>query len=768
MTARLTQVTCSKGLEPFLPLLHAAWADGELSNGELRDLREAIERAPHLDPECREAVGAWLDPENPPSADDIAALAAHIRRHLPKDPGRSIGPMDLGLRLVGSVDAETVAALAAANQAAGPFEPAAAVELVRPLNTPPDALAPLPAPTKPRFDFDELRALLDGSHAGVKDQVRRILSRPEFRIPLGVPTAEYRNQVFEWAKTLAYEGIGGLGMPAQFGGGGDPGGFIAAFGVIAHHDLSLLTKFGVQFGLYAGAVFRLGTEGHHAGLLPGAIDMTIPGCFAMTETGHGSNVANIETTARFDRDTDEFVITTPRDAARKDYIGNAAVHGRRAVVFARLVVDDLDHGVHAFDVPLRNENGALLTGVRIEDVGEKVGLNGVDNGRVWFADVRVPRTALFDRFATLDADGRYDSDIRSPNRRFFTTLGTLVGGRVSVALAGISAAETGLAIAVRYATRRRQFGTTPGAERPILGYRTHQLRLMPRLAATYGYHAALAGLAEEYVASESEPGDGDVDRRRLEARAAGLKAYATWHAIDTLQEARESCGGQGYLAENRIGLLRDDADVFTTFEGDNTVLAQLLVKALLTEYRSSFDDPSPSRLVRYIRSRVSAVLTEAVPVVGSITGGRGDADARGRLLDRRAEVSLETLAMRIRARIDDGTSAADAFLDVQPHVLHAARSTVESWVHRSMRDMAEQADDPELSQLLDTVAALADLWHIHSDVGWFLQHGVLSSAGASDTRDAVIQLSETLAGDARALVDAFGIPNEILAAPIAL
>ena len=71
-------------------------------------------------------------------------------------------------------------------------------------------------------------------------------------------------------------------------------------------------------------------------------------------------------------------------------------------------------------------------------------------------------------------------------------------------------------------------------------------------------------------------------------------------------------------------------------------------------------------------------------------------------------------------------------------------------------------------RLLESVASLADLWHVHSDVGWFLQHGVLTSAGASNVRDRVIDLSAELAAQARLLVDAFGIPDQVLAAPIAL
>ncbi|PWG73801.1 acyl-CoA oxidase, partial [Enterococcus hirae] len=78
---------------------------------------------------------------------------------------------------------------------------------------------------------------------------------------------------------------------------------------------------------------------------------------------------------------------------------------------------------------------------------------------------------------------------------------------------------------------------------------------------------------------------GDKDRREVEAVAAGLKAFATWHATDTIQTCREACGGQGYLAVNRFAALKADTEVFTTFEGDNIVLQQLLAKGLLTDYK---------------------------------------------------------------------------------------------------------------------------------------------------------------------------------------
>ena len=232
-----------------------------------------------------------------------------------------------------------------------------------------------------------------------------------------------------------------MGYPEQYGGQDAVGRSVAGFETLAYGDLSLLVKCGVQFGLFGGAVLHLGTERHHERYLARIARLELPGCFAMTETGHGSNVQALRTTATYDPDTEEFVVHTPDDDARKDYIGGAARDGRLAAVFAQLVVGGEPRGVHALLVPIRDEDGTVLDGVRIEDCGAKLGLDGVDNGRIWFDHVRVPREALLDRYASVTADGTYSSPIENPTKRFFTMLGTLIQGRVSVCGAAINATK---------------------------------------------------------------------------------------------------------------------------------------------------------------------------------------------------------------------------------------------------------------------------------------------------------------------------------------
>src|SRR5215217_7936316 len=221
-----------------------------------------------------------------------------------------------------------------------------------------------------------LRTFLDGPHAEIREMVRAWLSLPGNAAVVDLPREEHRAKVLAWARELADAGGTAIGFPVEYGGEGEVGRSIAAFETLAFGDLSLLVKCGVQFGLFGGAVLHLGTRGHHERYLADITSLRLPGCFAMTETGHGSNVQALRTTATYDDEAGEFVIHTPDADARKDYIGNAARDGRMAAVFAQLVVGGEPRGVHALLVPIRDERDRVLPGVAIEDCGPKLGLDG--------------------------------------------------------------------------------------------------------------------------------------------------------------------------------------------------------------------------------------------------------------------------------------------------------------------------------------------------------------------------------------------------------
>lgn len=315
----------------------------------------------------------------------------------------------------------------------------------------------------------------------------------------------------------------------------------------------------------------------------------------------GSNVQGLQTVAKFDPITDEFIIDTPNDGAIKWWIGNAAVHGKFATVFARLILPThdargtSDMGVHAFIVPIRDiKTHQTLPGIEIHDCGHKVGLNGVDNGALRFCSVRIPRENLLNRFGDVSRDGKYTSSLPSINKRFAATLGELVGGRVGLAYSSVGVLKIAVTIATRYSLLRQQFGPPKQPEVSILDYQSHQHKLMPMLASTYAFHFATSHLVEKY--SEMKKTHDDQLVSDVHALSAGLKAYVTSYTAKSLSVCREACGGHGYAAVNRFGSLRNDHDIFQTFEGDNTVLLQQVFDTVFFCPNFSKDDTSFSSL----------------------------------------------------------------------------------------------------------------------------------------------------------------------------
>jgi acyl-CoA oxidase len=626
------------------------------------------------------------------------------------------------------------------------------------------------------LDPARLQRHLDGEHAAVRDRVRDWLSHDARRPADHLPLDEYRAQVSRWAKELADEGDPAMLFPREYGGQDAVAAGVTAFETLAFGDLSLLVKCGVQFGLFGGAVLHLGTEKHHERHLRAITSLELPGCFAMTETGHGSNVQEIGTTATYDAEAQEFVVHTPGDEARKDYIGNAARDGRMAAVFAQLVVGGEPRGVHCLLVPLRDEDGHVLDGVRIEDCGPKLGLDGVDNGRIWFDHVRVPRDALLDRYATVSEDGAYESPIENKTKRFFTMLGTLVQGRVSICGAAIGATKVAHVIAVRHALERRQFGPPEGDEVVLLDYRTHQRRLLVPLATTYALHFAQERLVAELhdVFTARDDGD-DRKRRELETLAAGTKAIATWHATATIQECREACGGAGYLRSARFAALKADTDVFTTFEGDNTVLLQLAAKNLLTDYKDQFGELDPLGTGLFVASQVIDTVAErsgAREVLDRLSSALTPGKAtEGDLLSRetqcelirwRQEHILSGAARRLKGGIDSGAEPFDVLVDCQDHVVAAARAWVDLVVLEAFASGVERCEDPGLQAVLDRLCSLFALSRIEADRGWFQEHGKLSSPRSKAVIKAVNALCGELREHASLLVEAFGVPENVL------
>ena len=175
---------------------------------------------------------------------------------------------------------------------------------------------------------EHLRNTLDGRWRDVRNQMRAELSREMFAPHFTPNTAIARSRVNEQLRIMAAAGAAEDGFRKEHGGNGDVAAAVIRIEMLAMSDLSLMVKAGVQWGLFGGAIANLGTERHHDAYVRRLMDLDLLGCFAMTETGHGSNVQALETTATYEPATEEFVINSPtRPHARTTSAGQPKAHG---------------------------------------------------------------------------------------------------------------------------------------------------------------------------------------------------------------------------------------------------------------------------------------------------------------------------------------------------------------------------------------------------------------------------------------------------------
>lgn len=623
---------------------------------------------------------------------------------------------------------------------------------------------------------DHLRSTLDGRWREVRERVRAELSgTPDFAPHYTPDLDEARAKTLAQLRLLASNGYAAAGFAKDHGGTGDAGAAVTSIEMLAMSDLSLMVKAGVQWGLFGGAIENLGTARHHEAYVKRLVDLDLLGCFAMTETGHGSDVQALETTATYDPDTAEFVVHSPTPSSRKDYIGGAAQHATTAAVFAQLITGGESRGVHCFVVPIRDEDGNDLPGVHTSDCGYKGGLPGVDNGRITFDQVRIPRENLLNKYADVEPDGTYTSPIDNANRRFFTMVGTLVRGRVTVGGSAGAAARVALAIATRYALQRRQFNA-PQAEDEVLlmDYLVHQRRLFPLIARSYALQFAQNELVAKMHEIQSRDDADPQEQRELEGRAAGLKVANTWHATRAIQEAREACGGAGYMAENRLTALKADTDVFTTFEGDNHVLTQLVAKELLTSYADEVRGMSPVEWMRFAATTVSDVVkkrTAAQQIIQTILDTRQDNEEDGSLFNRgtqltmfedREQYLLSTAARRLQGAQKREENPFDAFNFVQDHVLHAAQAHIDRVVLEAFVAGIDECEDDEARDLLSDVCDLYALSVIEEDKAWFMEHRQLSVERSKAVQRGINERCRSLRPHAQTLIEGLGVPEALL------
>ncbi|KAE9086571.1 Peroxisomal acyl-coenzyme A oxidase 1 [Phytophthora fragariae] len=467
--------------------------------------------------------------------------------------------------------------------------------------------------------------------------------------------------------------------------------------------------------MFIPTIENQGTDEQRAKWLPLATTYRIIGAYAQTELGHGSNVQGIETVATFDKATQEFIVNSPTLTSRKWWPGGLGKTATHAIVIARLFLDDKDVGVQSFIVQVRSlEDHKPLPGIKVRDIGPKIGFNAVDNGDCSFQNVRIPRENMLMRYAKVLPDGSFVQP--KSDKLVYLTMVQVRAGLIKALGERLAAATT---ITTRFSAARIQ-GRKPNGKREfqVLDYQNQQHALFPLIAIAYASQFAGSVVLKMHDTALKSITSGSsgfgAKLAELHAVSSGLKAWISDKATEGVEICRRLCGGHGFSQSSNLGHLFAEIAGSNTFEGTSDVLVQQHARYLLASL------PSPAASTQFLNDAKKFNDNE-LRCNAKKSEDFGNFSVLLEAFRVRATRSLVSLAELMKSTKNDCNACM--ILMTKSSIAHTELILLENFVLA----VEKLFSGPE-KQALSDLASLLGVWLITKSLGDFRQHDYLSSS----------------------------------------
>ncbi|XP_050519552.1 probable peroxisomal acyl-coenzyme A oxidase 1 [Diabrotica virgifera virgifera] len=611
--------------------------------------------------------------------------------------------------------------------------------------------------SKCSFNTLELTHLIDGGVEKTNERKSResfFLDDPSLRSKVPLEYLSHKEKyeeavrqsclLFRKVQELQNEGKGGMDNFREILGG--------QLGSAILKDGNPLT---LHYVMFIPTLMGQGTVEQQAEWIQKAWSCDIIGTYAQTELGHGTFIRGLETIATYDTKTEEFVLNSPTITSYKWWPGGLGHSANYAVVVAQLHTLGKNHGIHPFIVQLRDEETHVpLPGIKIGEIGCKLGMNSTNNGYLGFENVRIPRTNMLMKNSRVLPDGTY---VQSPSNKL--TYGTMIFVRVVLVQDAATYLKKACTIATRYSAVRHQSQIKPDEPEPqIMDYLTQQNKLFPQLSACFSFQYAATWLWDTYNNVTGELETGQLENLpELHAAACVLKAVATADAARGIEILRLSCGGHGYMTASNLPSTYGLVTAMCTYEGENTVLLLQTARFLIKCWQNPQSLQSlPS--CKYLLHALNNKLPFQKSVNWIISA-----------LQKTAAGKIELANRRINERVRKGMAYEDAWNNtsielVQAAELHGRTLIVE--IYLATIQKLKQRVSTELMTVLDQLLQLYAVDTILRCTGDILKFTEVQGRDIDALQTWLEELLTLIRPNAVGIVDSFDFRDEVLASAL--